>query len=166
LKESNWRELKGNKINSKFQIQNSKIRARIIIQKRLINLKNHIPNSKMENKKYDLEERTLKYATVCIDLCRLLKRDIVNVELIRQLIRASGSVGANYREANNATTKKEFYYRIGISRREAKESKFWLELLLYANQNNIKNIEPIKNESLQLARIFSTIVKNNPEKNN
>jgi four helix bundle protein len=115
----------------------------------------------MPDRKYDLEDRTLKFAKDCIDLCKLLIRDTINIELVSQLIRASSSVGANYKEANDSTTKKDFYHRIGICRREAKESKYWLELLLHANQKFREKIEPLVDESLQLARIFASIVKGN-----
>jgi four helix bundle protein len=89
----------------------------------------------MADKKYDLEERTLKFAEDCIDLCKSLMKNTINTELIGQLISASSSVGANYREANDSISKKDFYHRISICRREAKESKYWLELLLHANDN-------------------------------
>jgi four helix bundle protein len=111
--------------------------------------------------KYDLEERTLKFAQNCIDLCKIISKDTINSTLINQLIRASGSVGANYREANNSITKKEFFYRIAICRKEAKESKYWLELLLHANQKLSGEIIPLIDEALQLARIFSSIANNN-----
>ena len=81
-------------------------------------------NDKVPNKKFDLEDRTLKFAKDCIDLCKLVIRDTINIELVSQLVRASGSIGANYREANDSITKKDFFYRIGICRREAKESKY------------------------------------------
>jgi len=115
----------------------------------------------MQNKRYDLEDRTLKFAKACIDLCKSLIRDSINIELVSQLIRASGSVGANYREANDSTTKKDFYHRIGICRREAKESKYWLELLLHSNPKFSSKIEPLIDEALQLARIFASIAKGN-----
>lgn len=115
----------------------------------------------MQNKKYDLEDRTLKFAKDCIDSCKLLIRDTINIELVSQLIRASISVGANYREANDSTTKKDFFYRIGICRRESKESKYWLELLLHSNQKFSDKIEPPIDEALQLARIFASIAKDN-----
>ncbi|MDD5568388.1 MAG: four helix bundle protein [Candidatus Omnitrophica bacterium] len=115
----------------------------------------------MQNKKYDLEDRTLLFAKACIDLCKIFIRNTINIELISQLIRSSSSVGANYREANDSTTKKDFYHRIGICRREAKESKYWLELLLHSNKNISNSIEPLIDEALQLARIFASIVKNN-----
>lgn len=115
----------------------------------------------MQNKKYDLEDRTLKFAKDCIDLCRLFIRDTINIELVSQLIKASSSVGANYREANDSITKKDFYHRIGICRREAKESKYWLELLRHSNLRFSDKIEPLIDEALQLARIFASIAKVN-----
>jgi len=114
----------------------------------------------MPGKKYDLEDRTLRFSKGCIDLCKLLIRDTINIELVSQLIRASSSVGANYREANDSTTKKDFYHRIGICRREAKESKYWLELLLHSNQKFSDKMDPLIDEALQLARIFASIIKN------
>ena len=115
----------------------------------------------MQTKKYDLEDRTLKFAKDCIDLCKLLSRDTINIELISQLVRSSSSVGANYREANNCSSKKDFYHKIGIARREAKESKYWLELVSHSNKKYCDVIDSLDDEALQLARIFSTIVNNN-----
>ena len=111
--------------------------------------------------KYDLEDRTLRFSKECIDLCKLLTKDNINSELINQLIRSSSSTGANYREANDTVTKKDFYHRIGICRRESKESKYWLELLLHSNREKSGKIEPLVNEALQLARIFASISKAN-----
>ena len=115
-------------------------------------------NFRLKNARYDLEDRTLRFARDCIDLCKTLTKDTINIELISQLVRSSGSVGANYREANDSTTKKSFYHCIGISRREAKESKYWLELILHANGKFSGKIEPIIDEALQLVRIFASIV--------
>lgn len=115
----------------------------------------------MHAKKYDLEDRTLKFAKDCIDLCKLLSRDTINIELISQIVRSSSSVGANYREASNCSSKKDFYHKIGISRREAKESKYWLELLAHSNKKYRDIIDVLDDEALQLARIFSTIANNN-----
>ena len=63
----------------------------------------------MQDKKYDLEDRTLSFSKNCIDLCRLFMRDAINIELVSQLVRASTSVGANYREANDSITRKGFH---------------------------------------------------------
>jgi len=110
--------------------------------------------------KFDLEDRTLKFAKNCMDLCKTLQKDIINLELIKQFIRAACSIGANYREANDTITKKDFLHKIAICRREAKESKYWLELLLHANSHLNKQMEPLIDEALQLARIFASISTN------
>ena len=74
------------------------------------------------SKQYDLEERTLRFAKQVRDFVKRLKKTVSNVEDIKQLVRASGSVGANYIEANEALSKKDFIMRIKICRKEAKES--------------------------------------------
>ncbi|MCL5090967.1 MAG: four helix bundle protein, partial [Patescibacteria group bacterium] len=91
-----------------------------------------IQNSKQSPalpKYYDLEERTFVFARDCRTLVKKLPRTICNLEDGPQLVRASGSVGANYIEANEALSKKDFLMRCKISRKEAKESKFWLRLI-------------------------------------
>lgn len=82
---------------------------------------------------------------------------------IKQLLRSSSSIGANYREANNTITKKDFLHKIGICRREAKESNYWLELVSHSNSKLSLKIEPLLDEALQLARIFAAI--NNKKSN-
>jgi four helix bundle protein len=76
-------------------------------------------SEKSETQRYDVEKRTLKFSMACIDLCKLVKNDTVNAQLISQLILSAGSRGANYREANDSIHKKDFYYRMGIRRRES-----------------------------------------------
>jgi len=113
-------------------------------------------------RKFDLEERTLIFAKKAINVSNAVVKNTINMELVSQLIRSAGSVGANYREANDSLTKKDFYYRINISRKEAKESKYWLELLLHANQGLEGEIKNLIDEASQLSRIFASIVlKNN-----
>ena len=116
----------------------------------------------MQNNKYDLEDRTLKFAKKCIDLSKILTKDTITIELIKQLIKSSCSVGANYREANDYISKKDFYHRIGICRKEAKESKYWLELLLHSNLKSSGNIELLIDEASQLTKIFASIFKDKP----
>ena len=108
-------------------------------------------------KRYDLEDRTLQFAQKCMDLCQGLEKSRINFPLVDQLIRSSSSIGANYREAGQALSKKEFYYRISICRKEAKESRYWLELLCHGNGGSVQNIEPLVSEALQLTKIFSAI---------
>lgn len=110
------------------------------------------------SKQYDLEDRTLEFLKNTIRLCKKLPRDTVNIEIIKQLIRSSGSVGANYREANESISKKDLGLRIKISRKEAKESHYWLQGILEANLSFKPEIEPLISESLQLARIFTAIM--------
>ena len=84
--------------------------------------------------KYDLEERTMKFARRVRQFVKSLPRTISNREDIAQLIRSSGSIGANYIEANESLSKKDFLMRIKICRKEAKESKYWL-LLIYLGES-------------------------------
>lgn len=108
-------------------------------------------------KKFDLEERTLSFAKKVIDLIKKLPRNTVNFEMSSQVIRSAGSIGANYREANDSLGKKDFFMRVRICRKEAKETKYWLELLLY-NNSELKNlIQPLVQESSELIKIFSAI---------
>jgi four helix bundle protein len=110
------------------------------------------------NKKYDLEDRTLEFAKGIIRLCKKLPKDVINLKLIDQLIRSSGSVGSNYIEANECLSKKDFIYRIRIARKECKESTYWLKLLKEANLNFEKEIVPHIQESIELRKIFTSIL--------
>lgn len=109
--------------------------------------------------KYDLEERTLEFAKQIIRLCKLLPNNTVNFKLIDQIIRSAGSVGANYREANDSLGKKDFKHRLRISRKEAKETIFWLELILEANLDQKEKICLLIDECSQIRNILSAIIK-------
>ena len=86
--------------------------------------------TKTENAKtYDLEDRTLTFAKKVRAFVRKLSKTIANIEDGKQLIKASGSIGSNYIEANEALSKKDFVMRIKICRKEAKESRYWLRLI-------------------------------------
>jgi four helix bundle protein len=78
-------------------------------------------------KKYDLEDRTLEFAKRTIIFINKLQKSLANVEIARQLVRSAGSVGANYIEANESLSKKDFLMRIKICRKEEKESCYWLK---------------------------------------
>jgi four helix bundle protein len=82
-----------------------------------------------DSKQYDLEERTFAFASEVRDFVRKLPRTISLVEDVKQVIRSSGSVAANYIEANESLNKKDFVMRIKICRKEAKESRMWLRLI-------------------------------------
>src|SRR3990172_2133375 len=88
------------------------------------------------SKRYDLEERTLKFTKRVIEFINKLPKILTNIEISKQLIRAAGSVGANYIEANESLSKKDFILRIKICRKEAKEARYWLKLLICNDEFN------------------------------
>ena len=109
---------------------------------------------------YDLEERTFQFARNVRIWVKSLPKTVSNLEDSKQLIRASGSVGANYIEANESISKKDFNFRVKICRKEAKESTYWLRLILETN-NDLSEIQTGKNllqESIELKKILSAIV--------
>src|SRR3990172_12908384 len=95
---------------------------------------------------FDLENRTLEFAKKVIDLVKKLPRNIANLELSRQIIRSGGSVGANYREANDSLGKKDFIMRLRISRKEAKETYYWLQLIEHSNSFSNNFTKPLLDE--------------------
>ena len=112
------------------------------------------------SKQYDLEERTLKFAKDVRLFVKRLPKTVANIEDSSQLVRASGSVGSNYIEANEALSKKDFFMRIKISRKEAKESRYWLRLV---DTNNNQDLEDERKgliqEATELMKIFGSIVE-------
>ena len=93
-----------------------------------------------------------------IEVCKDLPGNPVNDRIVGQVVGASGSVGANYREANDALGKKDSLQRMKIAGREAKESHHWLELLLTANSNKESRIKPLMQEADELKKILSSII--------
>ena len=108
--------------------------------------------------KYDLEERTLKFARKVVEFIGNISKTLSNIEITKQLVRSAGSVGANYIEANEALSKKDFVMRIKICRKEAKESRYWLKLLVITDVEIGKERERLIGESTELTKIFSSIV--------
>jgi len=111
------------------------------------------------SKQYDLEERTLKFTKDVILFVKSLSRTIANIEIIKQLVRASGAVGANYIEANEALSKKDFIMRIKICRKEAKESRYWLKLIEVNGEDAEKQKQSLIQEATELMRIFGAILE-------
>ena len=115
--------------------------------------------TKIQNpKQYDLEERTLKFAKKIREFIKKLTKTTANIEDGKQLIRSSGSVGANYIEANEALSKKDFLMRIKICRKEAKESRYWL-LLIELNNLLEKERQELIKEATELMMIFGSIIR-------
>lgn len=110
-------------------------------------------------KPFDLEERTFKFTQAVIILIKKLPKTTVNIEISKQLIRASGSVGANYIEANESLGKKDFLLHIKISRKEAKESRYWLRLLDIDDEGLDKERQDLVKEAQELMNIFGAILR-------
>lgn len=106
---------------------------------------------------FDLEDRTLEFGKQIIGLCSTLPKNNVNFKLADQLIRSGTSIGANYREANETDTKKDFKNRVRIAKKEAKETVYWLELVLEANPSFTERIDKLLDESGQLVKILAAI---------
>lgn len=111
------------------------------------------------NKPYNLECRTLSFSKDIIRICRRLEKDTVTIELIRQLMRSATSIGANYREANEALSKKDMLLRLKISRKEAKETSYWLELLIETSPELKNALNECLSESKQLRNILTAIIE-------
>jgi four helix bundle protein len=111
------------------------------------------------SKQYDLEDRTLEYGKRIIHLCKALPKNVVNFKLIDQVVRSGTSLGANYREANETETKKDFSFRIRICRKESKETIYWLNLIIEANPDFKERIQPLLQETSELLKIFAAIIE-------
>ena len=112
------------------------------------------------SKPYDLEERTFQFAKAVRLFVKTLPKTIANIEDGKQLVKASGSVGANYREANESLSKKDFLMRMKISRKEAKESAYWLRLIHETNDlKNSSDAQSLMEEAIELKKILSSILE-------
>ena len=110
---------------------------------------------------YDLEDRTYEFSRRVRAFVKRLPRTVCNLEDVKQVVRSSGSVGANYIEPNEALGKKDFRMRIRISRKESKEKRYWLRLLdTHDDETFNAEREKLVQESTELMRIFGAILKN------
>ena len=109
-------------------------------------------------KPYDLGERTKKFARRVREYVKTLPRSIANIEDAKQLVRSSGSVGANYIEAEESLSRKDFAMRVKICRKEAKESRYWLELIETKTEQANEKASLIQ-EATELTKIFGAIVE-------
>lgn len=107
---------------------------------------------------FDLEERTTRFAIDVILLCKLLPLKPYNIKPIAQVVGSAGSIGANYREANDALGKKDFLHRLRISRKEAKETIHWLRVLEAAN--DAFDFKKYIREAEELRNILSSMINN------
>src|SRR3989344_6690890 len=112
--------------------------------------------TKFENK-YDLEDRTTKFSNELIVFCKDCPKNEITNPLINQLIRCGTSIGANYREANGASSKKDFQNKIFICKKEAKETLYWLELIerTFDEERQKERARKLWKEAKELTLIFS-----------
>lgn len=108
------------------------------------------------DRKYDLAERTAKFVADCRSLIREVPKTTTNIEDTKQLARSSGSVAANYLEADEALSKKDFIMRIKVCRKEARESRLWLGLITIGGSEELERKRLVK-EAYELVKIFNAI---------
>ncbi|MGE5414327.1 MAG: four helix bundle protein [Syntrophomonadaceae bacterium] len=136
----------------KPEIRNSKSETRV--GKARIELRDR------DTRLYDLESRTLQFAKDVRSFTRALPRGLANDQDIKQLVRASGSIGANYLEANNAVSRRDFVLRAKISRKEARETVYWLQLVECGSEARLEATrESLVREATELMKIFGAIVR-------
>ena len=110
-------------------------------------------------KKYDLEERTAKFGESIIEFCKAIPKSSINNPLITQLVKAGTSVGANYSEADDAESKLDFRHKIGICKKEARESKHFLRMIMVASPGLKDGARLLWQEAKELNLIFNSIYK-------
>lgn len=125
-----------------------------------ITMTNDQSNPKPRNPNYDLDERTSRFAEQIIDFCKSLRQDLITKPIISQLVRAGTSIGANYSEADEASSKKDFINKMTIAKKEIKETKYWLRIVAYTLPETKEKVRPLWEEGHELNLIFATIVRN------
>ncbi len=114
--------------------------------------------SNENNKNFDLEERTARFGEEIIRFCKPIKVDVITKSIISQIIRSGTSIGANYCEANGASSKKDFKHKIHICKKEAQETKHWLRMLVVAVPNKKEEAQKLWKECQELTLIFGKII--------
>lgn len=124
---------------------------------------NKIPmeNDQMNKNKYDLEERTAKFGENIIKFVKKVSKNVTTIPLISQLVKAGTSVGANYCEADDAESKKDFIHKIRICKKEARETKHWLRMIVVAAPELNQEAKILWQEAQELNLIFASISKRN-----
>jgi four helix bundle protein len=121
-------------------------------------------NNKKVKTIYDLIERTAEFGENIIKFAKKIPKNSITISLITQLIRASTSVGANYCEADDAESKKDFIHKLGICKKEARESKHWLRMIVMACPELKEEAEALGQEAKELNLIFNSIIRNTRKK--
>jgi len=125
-------------------------------------ISNKMSNDKYQ--KYDLEERTARFGEAVIEFAKKIPQTPITIPLITQLVKAGTSVGANYCEADCAESKKDFEHKIGICKKESKESKHWIRMIVKAVPELKGEAREYWKEANELTLIFSSIVNKSRKK--
>ena len=120
----------------------------------------------MTNVKFDLEERTAIFGENIIKFSKCISKNEVTKPLISQIVRSGTSIGANYMEADGAESRKDFIHKLGICKKECKETKHWLRMIAIADQDLRDNCRELWQECQELTLIFSAIILRTKEKQN
>jgi len=112
-----------------------------------------------DRKQYNLEERTAKFGKNIIAFVKTIPQNTINRSLINQIVRSGTSIGANYMEADASESKKDFRHKISICRKESKETKHWLRMIVKANPEKASQSRILWKEAQELTLIFSAILK-------
>jgi len=118
------------------------------------------PNSENPKQKYDLEDRTTKFAKEIINFSVKIPKNPITNPLISQLIRSGTSIGANYCEADEASSKKDFANKISISKKETKETRYWLKIISHTVPELNSESDRLWREAQELNLIFAAIIRN------
>ena len=111
-----------------------------------------------QNPKFDLEERTAKFGEESIKFANKIPKNPITLPLVEQFVKASTSVGANFCEADDAESKKDFQHKIGICKKEARECKHWMRMIAIAVPNLKEDARILWQEAKELNLIFNSIV--------
>jgi len=111
------------------------------------------------NPKYDLEERTAKFGEDIIKFCKKVPKDVITLPLINQLVKCGTSIGANYSEADDAESKQDFKHKIGICKKESRESKHFVRMIVMALPELKEEAKPLWQEAKELNLIFNSYIQ-------
>ena len=126
-------------------------------------MSNQISNPNEKSTKYDLEERTKNFSKSTIIFLKVIPVDHITKPIISQLIRCATSVGANYGEADDAESRKDFQHKLGICKKESREAKYWLEMLETARPELKPKLSILIQEAKELNLIFNAIINKTKE---
>lgn len=110
------------------------------------------------SKQYNLEDRTTRFGEIIISFCKNIRQDNISAPIINQLVRSGTSIGANYAEANSASSRKDFKNKIYICKKEAQETRYWLKMINVYSTNNEDSTDKLSKECQELILIFGKIL--------